>query len=108
MWNNLEKRKEGDYNVTPLDTQNMYIGVGDEYCMMMKLNEPIDGVEVIPMGYWITPDIEELETNELESHWIIIDPIAEFWVINGGIYWHYDAAIGTVVYEANGGKFLGH
>ena len=106
--NNLEKQPEGEYDVRTLAPQQKVVGFSGEFCMMFELDEPIDGVEVIPMGYWLLPHIEELDVDYDNYGDITIDPIAEFWVINQDVYWTYDAIVGTVVYLNNGGRFGGH
>tara|TARA_R110000824_G_scaffold71666_3_gene183440 strand:+ start:159 stop:485 length:327 start_codon:yes stop_codon:yes gene_type:complete len=108
MLNNLEKQPEGEYDVRTLARQQKVVGFSGEFCMMFELNEPIDGLEVIPMGYWLLPHAEELHTDYDNYGDITIDPIAEFWVVNQVVYWTYDAIVGTVVYEAHGGLFGGY
>ena len=106
--NNLEKQPKGEYDVRTLADQQKVIGFSGEFCMMFELDEPIDGVEVIPMGYWLLPHIEELCVDYDNYGDVSLDPIAEFWVINQDVYWTYDAIVGTVVYLNNGGRFGGH
>ena len=65
---------------------------GDQYCMMMQLGKDFDGM-CIPMGYWIVPDLE----CDVPHHWICIDPISEYWVINNELHYNYDAIIGETL-----------
>ena len=100
---NLEKY---DYrNKSEMNTDNLVImdygqlamairGGDGEYCMMMNLGELFGGM-CIPMGYWIVPDVED----DFKSHWILIDPVSEFWIINNVLYYNYDAIVGEVVGE---------
>ena len=51
----------------------------------------------IPMGYWIVPEFDV--PNQPDDHWIMIDRVSEFWVVNNLICYNYDAIVGCVLYD---------
>lgn len=71
-------------------------GYEDEFCMMMNLGTDFDGM-CIPMGYWIVPEFDV--PNQPDDHWIMIDRVSEFWVVNNLICYNYDAIVGCVLYD---------
>jgi hypothetical protein len=71
-------------------------GYESEYCMMMNLGTDFDGM-CIPMGYWIVPEFDV--PNQPDDHWIMIDPVSEFWIVNNTIHYNYDAIVGCTLLD---------
>jgi len=100
--NNLER-----YETTENDDSGLVImphgqlamairGGDDEFCMMMQLGNGFDGL-CIPMGYWIVPEFDA--HGATEHHWIMIDPVSEFWVVNNVLCYNYDAIVGCTLFD---------
>lgn len=100
--NNLEI-----YETTENDTDGLVImphgqmamairGYESEFCMMMNLGTDFDGM-CIPMGYWIVPEFDV--PNQPDDHWLMIDRVSEFWIVNNRICYNYDAIVGCVLYD---------